>query len=136
MYDENVDYGSLGWTVVSGTGVIIGEDLIGPDRGSQLEDGCCVARHRWSGTALLCVRCIRSTPDNWKGTRDKRTRGCTAAKRHDFEKHANPDHQPPERLDVESLKVFWKSAEAADDAEQAEFMWRVGAVLAVHCHHE
>ena len=48
--------------------------------------------------------------------------GCTAAKRHDFEKHANQDHQPPEREDVEPLKVFWRSAGAADGVEQAEFV--------------
>ena len=34
--------------VVSGTGVIIGRGL---DGGSQLDDGCCVARHSWSGIA-------------------------------------------------------------------------------------
>ena len=38
--------------VVSGAGVITGEDLF---ERSQLDDGCCVARHSWSGTAELCV---------------------------------------------------------------------------------
>ena len=66
--------------VVAGTGVIIGEDLI---------EGLC-----WTmgvlllvtvGVGLLrCVCCIRSAPANWKCACDKRTRGCTAAKRQIF----------------------------------------------------
>ena len=96
--------------VVSGTGVIIGEDLF--------------ESHSWTtgvvllitvGVGLLsCVCCIQSAPANGKCTSDKRTRGCTTAKRHDFEKHAKRDHQPREREDVESLMVLWRSAVAAD----------------------
>ena len=66
--------------VVSGTGVISGEG------------------HIWTmgvvllvtfGVGLLsCVCCIRSALANWKCTCDKKTRGCMAGKRHDFEKHA------------------------------------------------
>ena len=58
--------------------------------------------------------CIQSAPANEKCTSDKRTRGCTTAKRHDFEKHAKRDHQTREREDAESLMVFWRSAVAAD----------------------
>ena len=32
---------------------------------------------------------------------------------------------------VESVKVFWRSAGAADDIEQVEFAWQIGAVLAL-----
>ena len=64
----------------------------------------------------VCVRCIRSAPANWKCTSDKRTRGCTAAERHEFEKHAKRYHQPRERDDLESLVVFWRSA--GDQLEQ------------------
>ena len=39
---------------------------------------------------------MRSALANSKCTRDKKTRGCTAAKRHDFEKHAKRYHQPRE----------------------------------------
>ena len=63
----------------------------------QLDDGCCIARHSWSGTAQLCVCCIRTAPANWKCTCDRRTSGCMAAKRHDFEKHAKRDNQPLKR---------------------------------------
>ena len=70
--------------VVSGTGVIIGKDLI---------EG-----HSWTmGVVLLsCVCCIRSAPANWKCSCDKRTSGGMAAKRHDFGKHAKRD-QPLNR---------------------------------------
>ena len=81
--------------VVSGSEEIIGEDLF---------EG-----HSWTmGVVLLvtvgvglhsCVCCIRSAPANWKCTRHKRTRGCTVAKRHDFEKLAKRYHQPLERED-------------------------------------
>ena len=64
------------------------------------------------------------------------TRGCTAAKRHDFEKHAKRDHQPRERDDVDSLTVFWRSAGAAGDVERAEVVSEVGTVLAARCQHE
>ena len=111
--------------MVSGTQVIIGKDLF--------------EYHSWTmgivlivtiGLGLLgCVCCVRSAPTNWNCTCDKRTRGCTAANRHDFEKHANEDHQPLEREDVASLKVFWRSAGAADDVEQAEVVWQAGTVL-------
>ena len=88
--------------VVSGTGLTIGEDLF--------------ESHSWTtgvvlliplGVGLLgCVCCIQSAPANGKCTSDKRTRGCTTAKRHDFEKHAKRDPQPREREDVVSLMVI------------------------------
>ena len=95
MYDEdgNDDCGGELLPVVSGTGVVIGEDLI----------EVTVARWVLRCASQLCVCCIRSALANWKGTRDKRTRDCTAAKKRDFEKHAKRYHQPREREDVESL---------------------------------
>ena len=66
--------------VVSGTGVITGEGLF---KGLTMGVVLLVA----VGVGLLsCVCCIRSAPANWKCTRDKRTRGCRAAKLHDFER--------------------------------------------------
>ena len=78
--------------MVSGTGVITGEDLI---------EG-----HSWKmGVVLLdtvgvgLLSCVGAVFDlqlpTGKRPCDRRTRGCTAAKRHDFEKHAIQDHQPP-----------------------------------------
>ena len=116
--------------VVSGTGVTIGEDLIVVHSWTM---GVVFSRHSWSGTAELCVCCIRSAPANWKCTRNKRTRGCVTAKRHDFEKHANQDHQPHEREDVESLMVFWRSAVAADGVECTVWSRYTGTVLAARC---
>ena len=78
------------WPVVSGTGVTIGEDLL---KGHIWTTG--VVLLITVGVGLLsCVCCIRSAPAKWKCTSDKRARGCTAAKRHDLEKHAKGDHQP------------------------------------------
>ena len=37
---------------------------------------------------------------------------------------------------VDFLMVFWRSAVPADGVEHTEFVWEIGAVLAVHCHHE
>ena len=119
--------------VVSGAGVITGEDLF--------------VGHSWTmgvvllvtvGVGLLCcVCCIRSAPVNWKCTREKRTRGCTAAKRHDLEKHAKRYHQPREREDLESLMVFWRSAMVADgDVEGTVWSRYTGTVIAAQCHHE
>ena len=54
--------------------------------------------------SCVCVLCSIRTC-NWKCTLDKRTRGCTTAKRHDFEKHANQDHQPRERDSTKSGPV-------------------------------
>ena len=113
--------------MVSGTGVTIGEDLF---------EG-----HSWKmGVVLLVgmgllgwVCCIRSAPANWNCTCDKRTRGCTGAKRHGFEKHANQDCQSREREDVESLMVFWRSAVAADGDECTLLSRHTGTVLAARC---
>ena len=121
MYDEegNDDCGSLGWrTVVSGFGHQ--RDLWGgADRGSQLDDRCCVAHHSWSGIASLCVCCIRSAPTNWKCTFDR--------KELEFERKTNGmilrsmrEHRPREREDMESLMVFQRLVVAADgDIEYA-----------------
>ena len=133
-YDEIVHFGALGQKTVASNFGHCSDHWRGPERRSQLDVGCCVARQSWSGTSLLCARCIWFSPTNLKCKCDRRTRGCLAVERHDFEKRANQDHQPPQ--DMESLKVFWRSAGAADDVEQAEFVWHVGAVLAVHCHQE
>ena len=119
--------------VVTGTGLTIGEDLF--------------ESHSWTtgvvllvavGAGLLsCVCCIQSAPANGKCTIDKRTRGCTTAKRHDFEKHAKREHQLREREDVESLRVFWRSVVAADgDVECTVLSRNTGTVVAAHCHHE
>ena len=81
----------------------------------------------------MCVCCIRSAPANWKCTRDKRTRGCTTAKWYHFEMHANQDHQPHEREDVESLMVFWRSAVAAAGVECTVWSRYTGTVLAARC---
>ena len=79
--------------MVSGSGVTIGEGLF---EGRSWTMG--VVLLVTVGVGLLgCVCCIRSAPANWKCTCDKRTSGCMAAKRHDFEKHAKRDHQPPKR---------------------------------------
>ena len=85
--------------MVSGTGVITEKDLI---EGHSWTMGVLllVTVGEWDCLAvcvLLCVCCVRSAPANWKCTCDKRTRGCMAAKRHDFEKHAKRDHEPLER---------------------------------------
>ena len=130
---ENDDRGGLGWRAVACVFGHWSDHWGGPDCGPQLDDGCCFARHSRSGTAELCVCCIRSAPANWKCTRDKRTRGCVTAKRHDFEKHANQDHQPHEREDVESLMVFWRSAVAADGVECTVWSRYTGTVLAARC---
>ena len=53
MYDEDGkdDCGGLGWrTVPCGFGHW-SDHWGGPFGGSQLDDGCCVARHSWSVTA-------------------------------------------------------------------------------------
>ncbi len=72
--------------VVSGTGVIIGENL---------SEG-----QSWMiGVGLLVtvgVYCMLFTPANWKKCH-KRTRGCISAGLHDFEKFASWNHQPRER---------------------------------------
>ena len=80
--------------VVSGTGVIIGED---PFEGHSWTMGVVLLVPVGVGLlscVCVCVCCFRSAPAN------------TAAKRYDFEEHANQDHQPPERGDVESMMVF------------------------------
>ena len=118
--------------VVSGTGLTTGEDLF---EGHSWTTG--VVLLITVGVGLLtCVCCIRSAPANGKCTSDKRTRGCTTAKRHDFEKHAKRDHQPREREDVESLMLFWRSAVAADGAVECTVLSRyIGTCVAAHCHH-
>ena len=49
-----------------------------------------------------------------KCARDKRTRGCTAGKMHDFETNRKRHYQPREKEDVAFLMIFWTSAVAAD----------------------
>ena len=75
---------------------------------------------------------------NWKNC-DRRTRGCNAAKPHDFEKHASQDHQPRER----ERERTW-SLSRYSGCELGQLMVTVkctvlsrytGTVLAVHCHH-
>ena len=141
MHDEvgNDDRGA--WTgdqlpVVSGTGVTIGEDLF---EGYSWTMGV-VLLTTVGLLSCVCVCCVQPAPVNWICTRDKRTRGCTTAKRHDFEKHANQDHQPREREDVQSLRVFWRSAVAAvaadGDVEYTVLSSYLGTAIAAHCHHE
>ena len=119
--------------VVSGTGVIIGRDLI-EGQSWTMGDVLLVT----GGVGLISCVCagfgLHLTTGKVHVKREPEValqpRGMT------FEKRANQDHEPPEREHVESFKIFWRSAEAADDVEQAEFAWQVGAVLAEHCHHE
>ena len=104
--------------VVSGAGVIIGEDLF---------EG-----HSWTTGVVYSIRTCQR--ENVQVTR---TRGCTTAKRHDSEKHAKRDHQPHERKGVESLLVFWRSAVAADgDVECTVLSRYTGTVIEAHCHYE
>ena len=113
----------------SGADVTIGEDLF---EGYSWTMG--VVLLTTVGVGLLsCVCCVRSAPVNWKCTRDKKTRSCTTAKRRDFEKHANQDHQLREREDVESLMVLWRSAVAADGVECTVWSRYTGTVLAARC---
>ena len=100
--------------MVSGLGVTIGEELF---EGYSWTKG--VLLNTTVGVGLLSCVCAVFNPhlSSGKCTRDKRTRGCTTAKRHVFEMHANQDHQPREREDVGSLMVFWRSAVAADGVE-------------------
>ena len=75
--------------VVSGIGLTIEKTYLCVTVGVL----CCSLQLGW--TAQLCVGCTQSAPANEKSTSDKRTRGCTTAKRRDFEKHAKRDHLPP-----------------------------------------
>ena len=92
------------------------DQLGGLIEGLTVHKGCVLFTTVGVGLLAVCVL-VRSAPVNWKCTRDKRSRGCTIAKRHDFEKNVNQDHQPREREDVESLMVFWRSAVGADGVE-------------------
>ena len=118
--------------VVSGTGVTIGENLF-----EGYSWTMAVVLINTVGVGLLsCVCGVRSVLANRKCTCDKRTRGCTTARWHDFEKHAKQDHQPRRRDDVESLMVFWRSAAAADEVECTVWSRYTGTVLAARCWHE
>ena len=104
-------------------GAWVGEQLLvvahwgGPDWESELDDGCCVAHHSWSGTAELCVCCIRSAFANWNCASDKKNSDCKAMELHESESHARWWRRPREWEDVDSLMLFWKSAVAADGVE-------------------
>ena len=81
--------------VVSFTGVIIGEDLI---EGHSWTMG--VVLFVTVGVGLLSCVCAVFDPHLPTGNlhvTEENTRGCTAAKRHDFEKHAKRYHQPLKR---------------------------------------
>ena len=78
---------------------------------------------------LSCV-CAVFEPANKKCTSDKRTRGHTTAKRHNFEKHAQQDHQPREKGNVEFLMVLWRSTVAVECTVLSRY---TGQAIAAHC---
>ena len=132
-YDENVDCGCLGQkTVASNFGHwITGEDL---------SEG-----HSWTlgvvlldtvGVGLLSCVCVvfdlHLPTRNVNVTREPKVAWQTR----------DPTLRSV-RIKIINKPKIWSLSrcsgdqmEAADDVEQAEFVWHVGAVLAVHCHHE
>ena len=107
-------------SVVSGTEVIIGEDLI---EGQSWTMG--VVLLVTVGVGLLS--CARAVFDPHLPAGNVRV----AREPDDDFRHFNVT-----KRDVHSLTVFWKSAGAADDVEHAEFVWEVGTVLVARCQHE
>ena len=73
----------------------------------------CASQLEWD---CLVVCCIQSALANGECASDKRTRGYTTAKRHDFEKHAKRHHQARERevtcsLSCDSGDQLWQLIE-------------------------
>ena len=116
--------------VVSGTGVTIGEDLFGV---SQLDDGCCVARHRWDGTAPLCV-CAVFDPHLLTGnvhvTREPEVvRQPSGMALRSIINHAKG----------RTCSLSWSSGDQLGQLMEIEgtvLSTETGTVIAPHCHHE
>ena len=120
--------------VVSGTGVIIGEDLI--------------EVHSWTMGVVLLVtvgvgllRCVCAVFDSHLPSGNVQVTGEPEVARQPkgmtLRSMRTEITKPRERDDVESLMVFWRSAGAADgDIEGTVFLRCTGSVIAAHCHHE
>ena len=98
--------------VVSGTEVIMGEDLIG---GQSWTMG--VVLLVTVGVGPFGCACVVCGPHLPTGKCDEGTRGCNATELRDSENRER--HRPRGREEVDSLMVFWRSVVAADDGEHA-----------------
>ena len=93
---------------------------------------CCSSQLEWDCLAVCVLYSDPHVPTgNVQVTREQKVAG---SQENRSLRTDDVDHV--KERDVESLMVCWRSAEAADDVEHADFLWEVGTVLAAHCHHE
>ena len=118
--------------VISGTKVITGEDLI---EGQTWTIG--VVLLVAVGVILLC--CTSIVCYSHLSTEGNETREQEVAKQQSYVnlRSVRAWYRPREREDVDSLIIFWRSVETADDIEHAGFfLLQVDTVLATHYHDE